>query len=334
MTGDTVEGPDIPGPREQSFTFAERQVFIEIAPEGEHAHSLVTLAWTILSVAYSEGNDATIDVIDPNRPQGFICIRLHLESGQSIKEIQSQLQQKIHEGNEGSNTETCRVAQETPQYRSGLPKTLIATEINDTVQRLVLKRNYVLAITCQANRPDGRSLILRGYKYSSKLDDRDLQNVLNRVANLVTQLGAGRDQTMGDFDLMCASDMEQLGVWNEFMPPTLDACVHELIELQSKLHPRNEAVCAWDGSFSYEELNRRATVLARKLVSRGVRIGSYVPLMFEKSKWHIVSLLAVGNCEIVCSITMQRLTERNCRFSKLVPLLSQWSIPSLMAASE
>lgn len=89
------------------------------------------------------------------------------------------------------------------------------------------------------------------------------------------------------------------------MPPPLNTCVQDLIELQSKRRPRNEAVCAWDGSFTYEELDRRATVLAKKLVVLGVSVGSYVPLMFEKSKWHVDSLLAVINRPSVRSNTIR-----------------------------
>ena len=62
----------------------------------------------------------------------------------------------------------------------------------------------------------------------------------------MTQLRAGRDQKVGDFNMMSASDNVQLRAWNDFMPPPIDACVQDLMELQSKGHPRNEAVCAWD----------------------------------------------------------------------------------------
>lgn len=44
---------------------------------------------------------------------------------------------------------------------------------------------------------------------------------------------------------------------------------------------------------TYEELNQRANVLGRSLTVAGVKVGDYVPLLFEKSKWYIVSILAV-----------------------------------------
>ena len=284
----TKEGPVIPESRGQSFVFEERQLYIEFLPKGDHAQSLVALAWTMLSSVYSENNDATIDTLDPTQPQEIVCVHLHLDAEQSMKEVQGQFQQKLQERSNGSDAATF-------QNRSGLPKTLIATKIDDVIQRLALEKDYVLVIAGQESRSDNRSLVLTGYYNSSKLDSRDLCSILDRVGNLITQLGADREQKIGTFDLMCASDKEQLVIWNGFMPPSLDVCMHELIQLQSKRHPHNEAVCAWDGSFTYEELDRRATALAKKLAAVGVSLGSNVPLMFEKSKWHIVSLLAVRN---------------------------------------
>lgn len=220
-----------------------------------------------------------------------------------MKDVEGELQQRLRRGVNGSNAGTG--TQETPKKTSSLPKTLLASEMDDRVRGLFQKSDYLFAITSQASTSDDRSLVLKGYYNSTKFDDRDCQNVLDRVGNLVTQLGAGRHEKLGDFNLLCASDKEQLGVWNLSMPPSLNAFTQDLIELQSKRHPNDEAVCAWDGSFTYEELDRRATVLAKGLVVLGVSIGSYVPLMFEKSKWHMVSLLAVRNRPFVCSITVR-----------------------------
>lgn len=300
--GKSIEVKD---PGGQNFASAERQLFLETVPERFQLQSVLALAWAILSAAYSEENDATIDVLHPSYPSEVLSIRLHFGAERWMKDVEGEVRGRLHRGVADRGTETSAGTQETPKKTSSLPKTLLASEMDDRVQCLFLKSNYALAITSKAIIPDKRSLVLRGYYNSSKLDHRDCQNVLDRVGNLVSQLGAGRQENLGDFNLICASDKEQLGVGNEFMPPTIDACVQDLIELQSKQHPTNEAVCAWDGSLTYEEFNRRATVLAKRLVAQGVSIGSYVPLMFEKSKWHMVSLLAVRRTLFGCSSTVQ-----------------------------
>ena len=302
FTGKSLEVTEL---RRQSLASAERQLFLEAVPEQSQLQSILALAWAILSAAYSEENDATVDVLDPNSPSEIIFICLHLGAQRSMEDVEREIRQRLHRGVHSSNNETSTGTRETPKKTSSLPKTLLASIMDVGFQSLFLKSDYVLAITSQAHTFDDRTLVLRGYYNSSKLDDRDCQNVLERVGNLITQLSAGRHHKVGDLNLICASDKEQLGVWNTYMPPSLDAYTQDLIELQSKRYPCNDAVCAWDGSFTYEELDRRATVLAKRLVALGVSVGSYVPLMFEKSKWHIVSLLAVRNKSVFCSISVR-----------------------------
>ena len=52
-------------------------------------------------------------------------------------------------------------------------------------------------------------------------------------------------------------------------------------------------VCAWNGSFTYADLDARSAILASHLVNAGVEVGTIVPLCFEKSKWMPVAQLAV-----------------------------------------
>ena len=93
-------------------------------------------------------------------------------------------------------------------------------------------------------------------------------------------------------------DRNRLRELNQDIPPLVNSLVHRQIEIQSERHPLNEAVCAWDGTLTYEELNQRANTLASSLIEAGVQVGDYVPLLFEKSKWYIVSILAVSSTNV------------------------------------
>jgi non-ribosomal peptide synthetase component F len=57
--------------------------------------------------------------------------------------------------------------------------------------------------------------------------------------------------------------------------------------------PELQAVCSWDGSLTYAELDSLSSRLASYLYTQGVGPEVIVPLFFEKSVWTIVSLLAV-----------------------------------------
>ena len=59
--------------------------------------------------------------------------------------------------------------------------------------------------------------------------------------------------------------------------------IHDVFYDRVTERPDTEAVCAWDGSFTYRELNSWADKLARRLVELGVWPESLVPLCFDKS---------------------------------------------------
>ena len=102
-----------------------------------------------------------------------------------------------------------------------------------------------------------------------------------------------------DLDSLSEHDKIRLRELNREIPPLFNSLIHSQIETQVERHPLNEAVCAWDGTLTYEELNQRANSLANSLITTGVQIGDYVPLLFEKSKWYIVSILAVSSSDVL-----------------------------------
>jgi amino acid adenylation domain-containing protein len=93
--------------------------------------------------------------------------------------------------------------------------------------------------------------------------------------------------------LIDSTDLQRIWEWNHVLPSAVDRCVHDMIQENVTSTPSAPAICAWDNRLSYEELSRMATGLARHLVSLGVRPATFVPILFEKSAWTIVSMLAI-----------------------------------------
>ncbi|CRK07902.1 hypothetical protein BN1708_009770 [Verticillium longisporum] len=78
-----------------------------------------------------------------------------------------------------------------------------------------------------------------------------------------------------------------------------EPCVHSLFSNRVRTSPEAPAVCAGDGDFSYRSLARLVQRLASYLMQWGVRPGVAVPLVLGKTRWSIVSMLAVlkaGGC--------------------------------------
>lgn len=88
-------------------------------------------------------------------------------------------------------------------------------------------------------------------------------------------------------------DLDKIWRWNATVPESVDRCVHDLISEVTARQPTAEAICAWDGRMTYNELDIRSTRLAHHLIHLGVLPGSIVLLCFEKSMWTPVAMLAV-----------------------------------------
>ena len=65
--------------------------------------------------------------------------------------------------------------------------------------------------------------------------------------------------------------------------------------------PNEEAVCAWDGSFTYRQVSELSDRLGAHLRDSGVGPGVLVPLCFDKSKWYPVANLAVLKAGGACT---------------------------------
>ncbi|PKS12263.1 hypothetical protein jhhlp_001563 [Lomentospora prolificans] len=92
---------------------------------------------------------------------------------------------------------------------------------------------------------------------------------------------------------LSATDLEQIWKWNNVLPPTITECTHETISRRAREHPEKLAVQSWEGQLTYGEIETYSTRLALRLCHFGVRIGTRVPLLFEKSMWTVVGVLAI-----------------------------------------
>jgi non-ribosomal peptide synthetase component F len=78
------------------------------------------------------------------------------------------------------------------------------------------------------------------------------------------------------------------------------ACVHEQFISAAQKWPHAPAINAWDGNFSYHELDRFFSRLANCLISRGVNREEVVGICYEKFKWTIVCMLATMKAGGIC----------------------------------
>ncbi|KAI0112288.1 hypothetical protein F4776DRAFT_667298 [Hypoxylon sp. NC0597] len=97
-----------------------------------------------------------------------------------------------------------------------------------------------------------------------------------------------------EVDLFSMRDHEQILAWNSM--PQVDIVnrnTHQLIADHALLNPEIQAVCAWDGDLSYGDLHSLSVVLAKHLLSSGLKPQTPVPVIIERSRWAVVAMLAV-----------------------------------------
>lgn len=77
--------------------------------------------------------------------------------------------------------------------------------------------------------------------------------------------------------------MKQILKWNSKPVEVVDKCIHQVFQEQVQQRGDAEAICAWDGSFTYAEFDKVTSQLASRLVEMGVGPETRVPCCFEKS---------------------------------------------------
>lgn len=125
-------------------------------------------------------------------------------------------------------------------------------------------------------------------------DEHRIGRVTGQFEHVLKQLlSESSEVRVGDVRTLSQTDQRDIWAWNRECPEAVDACVHEVVAQQVLARPDVSAVCGWDASFSYRELDELSTRLAHRLVGLGVGPEMFVPLCFEKSAWAIVAMLAV-----------------------------------------
>ncbi|KAF6836423.1 nonribosomal peptide [Colletotrichum plurivorum] len=141
---------------------------------------------------------------------------------------------------------------------------------------------------------------------TSLVSEGHASNIAETVNHILMEILKDPSRTPDEIPALSSNDLHQLWKWNETCIAPVDECVHHFVERVMAAHPDKEAIFSWDGSLSYRELDDLSRNLAQHLVGLGIGPEKIVPLCFEKSKWAVVSMLAVlraGGCFVMLDPT-------------------------------
>ncbi|KAF4455702.1 nonribosomal peptide synthase [Fusarium austroafricanum] len=129
--------------------------------------------------------------------------------------------------------------------------------------------------------------------FDSKVVDPAQANRIIKTFEHVTQQMCCTHLKLSQVDLISHSDHDLISSLNSTMPCAKEECIHHQLDRLAASNPDAEAVCAWDGNFTFNELNFLSNRYAAYLQTQGIQPGVFVPFCFDKSKWVVVAMLAI-----------------------------------------
>ena len=119
--------------------------------------------------------------------------------------------------------------------------------------------------------------------------------VANTFRTILRQITSNLELRICQVDVVSEYDTQKMLTWNPKEPfaTRQETCMHNLVKGRVREIPSSQAVCAWDGSLTYSQLDTLSTIAARRLTCLGIGPGAYVPFAFEKSKWAVVASLGI-----------------------------------------
>ncbi|KID60188.1 Nonribosomal peptide synthetase vlms [Metarhizium brunneum] len=128
---------------------------------------------------------------------------------------------------------------------------------------------------------------------TSTLIEEEAVNIGATFAKAASLIVLNPNEKLHDLNLISDRDLASIWCWNEPQPRVIDSCVHHIIQSRVEQQPDALAICGWDASITYSQLDDYSNRLAHHLLGFGVGPEVIVPLCFEKSAWAIVALLSV-----------------------------------------
>lgn len=135
--------------------------------------------------------------------------------------------------------------------------------------------------------------------HTSLLSEGQAANVGAAIEMAILRVLNDQHKSIREQSLFSDFHQNQVREWNAQRPETLHLTLHEAVNTQVIVQPDALAVIAWDEQWTFREVDVLSSTLAHHLVAIGVTRGDKIPLLFEKSGWWLIALLAVSKAAAV-----------------------------------
>ena len=143
--------------------------------------------------------------------------------------------------------------------------------------------------------PKESTLFIEANYDSRVLDPDRVALLLDQFAHVAGQLGCKANSAcmLRTLSLISPCEIDRIWKWNSAFFTGRSDLVHDMIARRVAKARISQAVCAWDGSVTFAELDQVSSRLARALARRGVCRGHVVPICMEKSLWVSIAMLGI-----------------------------------------
>jgi amino acid adenylation domain-containing protein len=292
--------------------------------------SKINLAWALVSSTYTHNDDVIIGVVSSGRTAPVVGIenilgptiatvplRVWVDPGQRVSEALEKVQGKYAKQAAYENFGLQQISQQGDNAAAACQfQTLITVEskqLNDQAPRekgswyhdeeILSDANHfsshALMLQCQTL-PGGTTIKVTATFDPDVLPLAQMQRALSQFESFLMQIQDVSDinaTTIGDLQVVSPQDLKEMMSWNPLPSPADDhvvLCVHDLVHEKCQSQSDAQAIHAWDGDFTYKELDNHVARLASHIQAlHNVRPDTFVALYFEKSRWTVVAQLAV-----------------------------------------
>lgn len=129
--------------------------------------------------------------------------------------------------------------------------------------------------------------------WQSLLPENQATMIAYTFRQVVKEMLRNPVQTIRELDVVPPESKCQIARWNQ--APILEMWELDSAEIMRRTMeaPDAPAVCAWDGSMTYQELDYRSSFLSAYLVKQGAGREVFIPVCLEKSVWVPVAVCAI-----------------------------------------
>lgn len=141
---------------------------------------------------------------------------------------------------------------------------------------------------------DRRRYDLSIYHNCAKFSKIYVCSIAETLEQIIHNIQVGSKGQLCDIACLGPKNKDSIMKWNlKRLPNAASTCLHYMVGGKAKEIPDCDAICAWDGSLTYRQLDLLSSSFAALLIRNGVQIGDYIPFAFEKSLWTVVAALAI-----------------------------------------